>query len=457
VASILIVEDNAPLREAYVAVLRAARHEVREAASAEEALQSGTAPLPEVLVTDLKLPGMDGLGLLREVKGRDPLVEVLVLTAYGTVETAVEAMRAGAFDFLTKPVRMDQLEAKVAAAHRARADRLALRRERERREYLEEEIGASFNAGRIIGRSRPMLDLFARLEKVARTDSSVLITGESGTGKELVARAIHMQSRRRDGPFVRVNCGALPEGVLESELFGHERGAFTGALRQRRGRFELAEEGTLFLDEIADIGPAVQVRLLQVLQEREFERVGGEETVHVDVRVVAATNRDLREEVAAGRFREDLFYRLFVIPIHLPPLRERREDIPLLVEHFVRRLCEALGRPPVAVGEGALRQLTLYAWPGNVRELENALERAIVLCEGDTLTEADLPFLERAGGGRLEFPAGIVPLEEALDRLERTLLERALEQTGGVKAEAARLLAVKPSALYYKLEKHGLL
>jgi two-component system response regulator HydG len=457
VSRILVVEDNEPLREAICAVLRGERHAVRQAASAEVALEQCAVEAPDVLVTDLRLPGMDGLGLLREVKGRDPLVEVVLLTAYGTVEVAVEAMRAGAFDFLTKPVRMDQLAAKVEQAGRARSDRLALRRERERREYLEEEIGATFNAGQIIGRSRPMLELFGTLEKVARSDSSVLVTGESGTGKELVARAIHLQSRRREGPFVRVNCGALPEGVLESELFGHEKGAFTGALRRRRGRFELAEGGTLFLDEIADVGPAVQVRLLQVLQEREYERVGGEETVRADVRVIAATNRVIRDEVTAGRFREDLFYRLYVIPIHLPPLRERKEDIPLLAEHFIRRNCEGMGRAPLRLEEKALRLLTLYDWPGNVRELENALERAIVLCEGESLGESDLPFLSRAARDERGMPGGIVPLEEALDRLERTLLQRAMEQAHGVKAEAARLLGVKPSALYYKLEKHGLL
>jgi two-component system response regulator HydG len=456
VGRILVVEDNAALREAMVAVLRSQSHQVREAESAEAALRACEGEMPDVVLTDLRLPGTDGIGLLREVKGRDPLVEVLLLTAYGTVEAAVEAMRAGAFDFLTKPVRMDHLAAKVDQAVRAREERLSLWRERERRIYLEEEIGAAFNAGQIIGRSRPMLELFATLEKVARADSSVLITGESGTGKELVARAVHLRSRRAEGPFVRVNCGALPEGVLESELFGHEKGAFTGALRRRRGRFELAEGGTLFLDEIADIGPAVQIRLLQVLQEREFERVGGEETVRVDVRLIAATNRPIREEVAAGRFREDLFYRLYVIPIHLPPLRERKEDIPLLADHFIHRLCCGMGRPPLAIDEGALRLLALYDWPGNVRELENALERAIVLCEGDRIAENDLPFLERTRGP-LRVPEGIVPLEEALDRLERTLLERAMAQAQGVKAEAARLLAVKPSALYYKLEKHSLL
>jgi two-component system response regulator HydG len=457
VARILIVEDNETLRETLADVLREARHAVQSAASGEQAQELCATSLPDLVLTDLKLPGIDGLALLAHVKGLDPLIEVIVLTAYGTIEKAVDAMRAGAFDFLTKPLMMDQLLAKVEQALTVRADRLALMRERERRRYLEEEVGAEFNAGEIVGRSQVMQSLFATIARVAKAQSSVLITGESGTGKELVARAIHLRSGRCEGPFVRVNCGALAEGVLESELFGHERGAFTGALRQRRGRFELAEGGTLFLDEIADIGASVQVRLLRVLQEHEFERVGGEATLRVDVRVIAATNRDIQAEVAAGRFREDLFYRLYVIPIHLAPLRERKEDVPLLANHFLQRLAVRLGRPNVALSEGALRMLMLYNWPGNVRELENALERAIVLCEGERITERDVMFLEKGGQAALPLPAGIVPLNQALEDLERVLLARAMEQAGGTKAEAARLLGIKTSALYYKLEKYGLL
>jgi two-component system response regulator HydG len=454
---VLVVEDNETLREGIREVLESAGHRIRAVESAEEGLRVCKDEMPEVILTDLKLPGQSGLDLLKNLKGQDPLVEVILLTAYGTVEIAVDAMRAGAFDFLIKPIRMEHLSAKVAQACQVREDRRALGRERERRQYLEQEIREEFNEGEIIGRSPPMQVLYQTIEKVARASSSVLITGESGTGKELVARAIHLRSDRREGAFIRVHCGALPEGVLESELFGHERGAFTGAVKQRRGRFELACGGTLFLDEIGDVGPAVQVRLLRVLQEREFERVGGEQTIPTDVRVVAATNKDIQAEVAAGNFREDLFYRLYVIPIHLPPLRERKEDVALLADHFVRRLCTAMGRPAVAISDGALRMLTLYDWPGNVRELENALERTIVLCEGDRIAEADLPFLGRAGGERLPLPVGIVPLNAALDELERALLLRALEQAGGVKAEAARLLEIKPSALYYKLEKYGLL
>lgn len=453
---ILVVEDNAALREAVVEVLEGERHQVRGVASAEEALAGVEHEMPELVVTDLRLPGQSGLELLKILKGRDPFLEVMLFTAYGSVEVAVEAMRAGAFDFLTKPVRLDHLAAKVTQALQVRADRAALVRERERRCYLEREVQETFNEGRIIGRSAAMQEVYGTIEKVAGSDSSVLITGESGTGKELVARAIHMRGSRRDEPFVRVSCGALAGGVLESELFGHERGAFTGAVKLRRGRFELAQGGVLFLDEVADVSPAVQVRLLRVLQEREFERVGGEETIHVNVRIIAASNRDLKAEVKEKGFREDLFYRLYVIPIHLPSLRERPEDIPLLTDHFIRKICGRMQRPAVDLSAGGLRILTQYAWPGNVRELENALERAIVLCESHRIGEGDLAFLKTSPSSTLALPAGLPPLSEALGQLERTLIERAMEQAHGVKTEAARLLGIKPSALYYKLEKYGL-
>ena len=454
---ILIVEDNETLREGMVEVLKDAGHAPRAVASAEEALAASARETPDLVLTDLRLPGQSGVELLKELKGRDPFIEVIVLTAFGTVEVAVEAMRAGAFDFLTKPIRMDHLAAKVTQALQVGADRAALMRERERRRYLEQEVREAFNEGQIIGRSALMQQVYATIEKVAPSHSSVLITGESGTGKELVARAIHMRSPRSEAPFVRVNCGALAEGILESELFGHERGAFTGAVKQRRGRFELAQGGVLFLDEIADIGAAVQVKLLRVLQEREFERVGGEETLSVDVRVIAATNRSLEEEVKAGRFREDLYYRLFVIPIHLPALRERREDIPLLAEHFIAKLGVQLQRADVEILEEARALLTRYGWPGNVRELENALERAIVLCEKNRIEAGDLAFLQGRANTDVPLPTSLLPLNDALAQLERSLIERAMEEAGGVKTEAARLLEIKPSALYYKLEKYGLL
>jgi two-component system, NtrC family, response regulator HydG len=456
VGQILVVEDNTSLREAIVEVL-ATGHQTRGSASAEEALSLVEQWQPDLVLTDLRLPGKGGLDLLKELLARDPFVEVIVLTAFGTVEVAVEAMRSGAFDFLTKPVRMDHLAAKADQALAVRRNRLALAREQERRRYLEEEVGEAFNEGQIVGRAPGMQEIYRTIDKVAATDSSVLITGESGTGKELVARAIHMRSARSEGPFVRVSCGALAEGVLESELFGHERGAFTGAVRQRRGRFELAHNGALFLDEISEVGQGVQVKLLRVLQEREFERVGGEQTLRVDVRVIAATNRDLAAEVKAGRFREDLYYRLYVIPIHVPALRERREDIPLLAEHFVRKICGGMQRPPVMLEPEAVEILKRYGWPGNVRELENALERAIVLCEQGRVTARDLAFLQARPASALPLPVGLLPLNDALGELERVLIERAMEQARGVKTEAARLLDITPSALYYKLEKYGLL
>ncbi len=454
---ILVVEDNKALQEAIVEVLEGERHHVQTAASVEEAIAQVEYNTPELVLTDLRLPGRSGLDLLRDLKGRDPFMEVVVLTAYGSVETAVEAMQAGAFDFLTKPIRMDHLAAKVAQALQVRADRSALLKERERRRYLEREVGESFNEGQIIGRSHLMQQVYATIEKVAQSNSSVLITGDSGTGKELVARAIHMRGPRRDGPFIRVHCAALAEGVLESELFGHERGAFTGAVRQRRGRFELADGGALFLDEIADLSPVIQVKLLRVLQEREFERVGGEETMRVNTRVLAATNRDLDAEVKNGRFREDLFYRLYVIPIHLPTLRERADDIPLLAEHFLAKLCAEMQREPVTLSKEAFSVLAHYGWPGNVRELENALERAIVLCEGGCVHESDLAFLRTRPSSGIPLPAGLPALNEALGIFERGLIERAMERAGGVKTEAARLLGIKASSLYYKLEKYGLL
>jgi len=332
-----------------------------------------------------------------------------------------------------------------------------LERQREAALVLKEEVADRWSDGRIVGRSPAMQSLFRQIEKVADSSSSVLVMGESGTGKELVARALHLQSRRREGPFIRVNCGALAEGVLESELFGHEKGAFTGALRRKRGRFELADSGTILLDEIAEVPPPVQVKLLRILQEREFERVGGEETLSVDVRVIAATNRDLKAEVDAGRFREDLFYRLYVIPLRLPPLRERRDDIPLLCDHFLARLCREMARPPVTLEPEALNLLMVYEWPGNIRELENILERAIVLCEGSRVTPSDLPFTRRDATPAVRLPAAFQPLREVVEEVERQMIARAMEAAGGVKTEAARLLDLKPSVLYYKLEKYGLL
>jgi DNA-binding NtrC family response regulator len=344
-----------------------------------------------------------------------------------------------------------------------RQERLRLRREnvalRVENTYLRQEAEARY--GEMVGESPAMREVFQWVERVAQSDSTVMIYGESGTGKELVARAIHAGSPRRDGPFIRVNCGALTEGLLDSELFGHEKGAFTGAEKQRRGRFELADGGTLFLDEIATISQTTQIRLLRVLQERELERVGGEETIPVDVRIIAATNTPAESLQKSDAFREDLFYRLHVVPVTIPPLRERKTDVPVLVEHFLQKLRDRTNHQVDQLSEPAVDRLREYDWPGNVRELENVMERALVLAEGPLLQEDDLPFLP--AGDALDtslidaaFPSSGVDLNQAVEGLEERLLRKALEQAKGVKAEAARLLGVKPSALYYKLEKYGI-
>ena len=422
----------------------------------------------DLVITDLKMARMDGMEVLREVKEAYPATEVMVITAHGTIETVVEAMKLGAADFITKPfsseefgVKVDRLISEQLARDELRRENVALRVENT---YLREETQARY--GEIVGASAAMDEVFRWVDRVARSDSTVMIYGESGTGKELVARAIHAGSPRRDGPFVRVNCGALNEGLLESELFGHEKGAFTGAEKQRRGRFELADGGTLFLDEIATIPLTTQVRLLRVLQERELERVGGEETIPVDVRIIAATNATPEGLLSGGAFREDLFYRLHVVPIDLPPLRDRIGDIPLLVNHFIDKLRQRTASPAGTASADALKKLALHSWPGNVRELENVVERALVLADGEELTAEDIPPLTGSGrslkgpdGGGAEppdLPSGGLDLSRAVEGMEERLLRQALKQANGVKAEAARLLGLKPSALYYKLEKYGI-
>jgi DNA-binding NtrC family response regulator len=422
----------------------------------------------DLVITDLKMAKVDGMQVLRTVKETAPETEVLVITGYGTIETAVEAMKLGAADFITKPFSSEEFGVKVDRLVADREEKSALRKENLalRVENASLREGGDVRYGEIVGDSAPMRQVFRWIERVARSDSTVMVYGESGTGKELVARAIHAGSRRRERPFVRVNCGALSEGLLDSELFGHEKGAFTGADRRRRGRFELADSGTLFLDEIATINLATQVRLLRVLQERELERVGGEDTIPVDVRIVAATNTPA-EELLEGDFREDLFYRLHVVPIQLPPLRARKEDIPLLVSHFLDKLRERTGSRVEEISSSAIDLLVSHHWPGNVRELENVVERALVMADCEILEADDLPPLGENGRSlpvrtaRISesgqaFPDGGTDLNRAMEGLEERLLRQALEQAEGVKAEAARLLGLKPSALYYKLEKYGI-
>ena len=452
--NILVVEDNETMRRAMVQILKKVGR-VAEAAGGIEALNQIKEDCPDLVITDYKMTGLNGLDLMKKIKSEHSDIEIMIITAFGSIELAVEAMKAGARDFITKPFSKEEILLKVNRAadiiqQRIRSNRLA-----DENRYLREEVDVRLNYGDIIGQSAPMKKIFRTVRKMAASDASVLITGESGTGKELVARAIHNQSARSSGPFIRVNCGALAEGVLESELFGHEKGAFTGALRCKKGRFELADHGTLFLDEIGDVPLTTQVKLLRVLQEKEFERVGGEETLSVDVRVLAATHRNLKEELKKGTFREDLFYRLFILPVEIPPLRERKDDIPVLTDYFITRICDEMQKERFDITPEAMKILIGYNWPGNVRELENVLERAVVLSADRTLRESDFSFLISSGDA--ENASGTLDLNINLESLEHRLLKRAMKESKGVKARAARLLGIKEGAFYYKLKKYGLL
>jgi two-component system response regulator HydG len=463
-AQVLIIEDHESMREGLELLLRRRGHKTLSAEGGRPGLDLLEGHGADLVITDLKMAHVDGMQVLRRVKEDHPETEVLVITAFGTIEKAVEAMKLGAADFITKPFSSEEFGVKVDRLLSDRAERQRLKREnvalRVENAYLKEETDARY--GEMVGDSPQMREVFRWVDRVARSDSTAMIYGESGTGKELVARAIHATSARREGPFVRVNCGALAEGLLDSELFGHERGAFTGAERQRRGRFELADGGTLFLDEISTISPATQVRLLRVLQERELERVGGEDTIPVNVRIIAATNTPSEELLSSGTFREDLFYRLHVIPVTIPPLRERSSDIPVLARYFIRKLRERTCSEVKEVSPEALDRLGAHTWPGNVRELENVIERALVMAEGTVLEPAHIPALGADGqdtdpvGPDSVIPEGGLDLTSVVEGMEEKLLRRALDQARGVKAEAARLLGLKASALYYKLEKYGI-
>ena len=461
-AQVLIIDDHDAIREGLELLLRRRGHRTLSADGGQRGLDLLEEEGADLVITDLRMAQVDGMEVLRRVRERAPATDVLVITAYGTIEMAVEAMKLGATDFISKPFSSEEFGVKVERILKERDERERLRKEnvalRVENAWLKEDVQVRY--GEIVGESQPMKDVFRWIERVARSESTAMIYGESGTGKELVARAIHAASGRREGPFIRVNCGALAEGLLDSELFGHEKGAFTGAERRRRGRFELAHGGTLFLDEIATISPTTQVRLLRVLQERELERVGGEETIPVDVRIIAATNTAAASLLAGGSFREDLFYRLHVVPITIPPLRDRRSDIPVLVTHFIEKLRDRTCSPVRSVGEPALNRLLEHHWPGNVRELENVLERALVMAESEVLEPFDLPDLVENGGMQPPsdpaLPAGGMDMTRVVEGMEERLLRQALAQARGVKAEAARLLGLKPSALYYKLEKYGI-
>ncbi len=407
----------------------------------------------DVVITDMKMPKISGREVLENVHKNYPHVPVLVMTAFGSIESAVEVMKFGAFDYITKPFSNDELLLSVQnAAEMARVHR--------RYRLLHENLEERYGLHQIIGKSKGIRAVLSMVDRAAPSKSSVLITGESGTGKELVARAIHFASPRKDGPFVSVNCMAFNAGVLESEIFGHEKGSFTGAVAMRRGRFELANGGTLFLDEIGELSHDMQVKLLRVLQERKFERVGGTEEITVDIRVVTATNKDLLQEVEKGNFREDLYYRLNVVHLNLPPLRERREDIPLLVAHFAEKLCKENGLPAKTFTPQALDTLCAYEWPGNIRQLENMVERCIVMAPAERIDVQDLPPEARDEETQLKSAVDLLPVElnlaDTLDKLEAALIRRALARADFVQVKAAELLGLSKSLLQYKLRKYGI-
>jgi DNA-binding NtrC family response regulator len=440
---ILVVDDEANARSALVELLREEGYSVEGAADGFKALGKLTELAPDLVLTDLKMPGMDGIDLLKKIHAHDQGIAVVVMTAFGAVETAVAAMRAGASDYLTKPVNVVEMSLVVKRE-------IGQRRLRAEAGMLRARLAERYGLRNMIGDSAPMQEVFKTVEQVAGARASVLITGESGTGKELIAAGIHEKSPRAKGPFVKLHCAALAESILESELFGHERGAFTGAATRRDGRFFQANGGTLFLDEVGEISPAVQVKLLRFLQEREFERVGGNETINVDVRIIAATNRNLPQRVQEGKFREDLFYRLNVINIEMPALRERPSDVPSLAGHFLRKYAAENGKAISGFSDDALARLGGYWWPGNVRELENVIERAVVLCRGQEITGAELPpslVPPKAGSGLL------IP-GSTLDAVERYVITKTLESTGGSTSRAAEILGISVRKVQYKLHEY---
>ena len=481
--SVLVVDDEPEIRSLLTDLLKEEGYQVRTADSGAKALAEIAKKMPDLVMMDIKLPDQDGIALLRQLKRDEPELEVIVMTAFGGSSTAIKAMEHGAYDYVTKPFEIDDLLAALKRvfehadmSHEVSALRLELGKSAAERE-------------RIVGSSKPMLEVFKLIGKVASADATVLISGESGTGKELVAEALHRASKRNPHPLVKVSCAALPESLLETELFGHEKGSFTGAMTMRKGRFETANKGTIFLDEIGEMTLGTQTKLLRILQEREFERIGSSVPIKIDIRVIAATNRNLSEEVEEGKFREDLYYRLNVIHIHMPPLRDRKDDIPLLVEHFLAKFRHAPDAIPTSITEEALTKLIAYDWPGNVRELENAIERAVVLARGNAITVEHLPFGDRseardrrrlanrrerlseeadASGAELdEEEASIEPagtngdgeggtFKNQVAALEKQLIREALDRAGGNRTKAAEDLGIYRRLLYAKIKEYGL-
>jgi two-component system, NtrC family, response regulator PilR len=450
---LLIVDDEASILDFLALLFQSEGYEVetaRSAAAARRALERGG---PDLVLCDILMPDGNGLDLLKEIKAADGNTPVIMMTAYTSTKSAIEAMKLGAYDYISKPFDVEELKIVVQKAF----ERAELAEENV---YLRRELEQKYTFNNIIGKSPRMQAVFGLIERIARTSSTVLIHGESGTGKELIARAIHFASPRSARRFLSINCGALPENLLESELFGHERGAFTGAVREKKGLFQEADRGTLFLDEIGEMTPSMQVKLLRAIQEKTVRKVGGNQEETVDARIIAATNQDLEGRLATGEFREDLYYRINVLPIHLPPLRQRREDIPLLAEFFLQKYCREMELPPRQISVEAIQMLESYDWPGNVRELENLIERALALSHAETVTTRDLPVYllreRRTNSDLVQLPAEGLDLEAYLEDIRAQLMAEALDRAGGVQTQAAELLKMSFRSFRYYAKKAGL-
>ncbi|MDE3113530.1 MAG: sigma-54-dependent Fis family transcriptional regulator [Chloroflexota bacterium] len=450
--TILVADDDASIRALLRQLLQDEGYAVQEAATGVEVVDKVKEASPDLVIMDVRMPELDGIEALSRVKGASPRTAVLIMTAFGSSNAAIRAMELGAFDYVTKPFELDKINHTVGKVFEYQD--LA-----QEVEVLRGEISSLVQTERIVGNSPPMQEVYKTIGKVAKADATVLITGESGTGKELVAEALHYNSSRRAGPLVKVSCAALPETLLEAELFGHEKGSFTGALTQRRGRFELADKGTIFLDEIGEMSLQTQTKLLRVLQDRKIERLGSSLPIKVDIRVICATNKDLQKQVEQAKFRDDLFYRLNVINIHMPPLRDRKEDIPALVEHFLAKHRYSATAQPAAISEEALRRLLEYDWPGNVRELENVIERAVVLSRGQIITSRELPFGDHEGDREEEgdeVPSERSFFKKSVAQFEKDLIMKALRDAAGNRSKAAEMLGIYRRLLYAKIKEYGL-
>lgn len=449
---ILIIDDEKSILDLLMVVFRKEGYTVETALSAKTALELIDQDEFDLILTDIKLPQMSGMKILKHVKEKQPGMPVVMITAYGTIKQAVEALKMGAMDYVVKPFNMEELKIIVAQG-------LESRRIQQENVLLKKELEEKYGMDNMVGKSKKMQEVYHLIERIAGTDSTVLISGESGTGKEMAARAIHFHSRRRERPFVSINCGALPENLLESELFGHVKGSFTGAIVNKKGMFEAAEKGTLFLDEVGEMSPWTQVKLLRTLQDKRIRRVGGTEEIPVDVRIIGATNQDLKKRIEEGKFREDLFYRLNVISLELPPLRKRKEDIPVLINYFLNKYCEKMGRKLKRIAPRVMKIFESYSWPGNVRELENTIERIIAIEERETITESSLPDELLSPQGDQDRSFEIRPgfdLNETLDEISRNFIQQALQRTNGSLKETASMLGINYRSLRYLIDKLGL-